>query len=99
MLEVETEPSAIHKRPFLLPSPASTTASGSKAEVTGSASSPCSSANFPRYPVSLRLHPSFIHIDPVSGCGTFLVRFLVQRPNTVGSRPVSLFYKRKHEET
>jgi hypothetical protein len=87
-------PSPIHKRPFLWPSPASTATSGSKSEVRGSASSPCTSLNFCTNLVLRNSDPLFTHIDPVVGWGFFLVCIVSQNSNTLGSTPVFLAYKR-----
>jgi hypothetical protein len=45
MVAVSMEPSPIHKRPFLLPCPASTATSGTNGATRGSTSGSCTSAN------------------------------------------------------
>jgi hypothetical protein len=94
------QPSPIHKRPFLLPCPASTATSGSKGTLRGSTSVPCTSPNFLQYSVYRSSDPSLTHIDPLrSGSGSSRVRVLFQTVKKLGSTFVSLLCKRKHEDT
>lgn len=90
-VRASTEPSPIHKRPFALPCPASTTASTSSGQVRGSASSPWRSLNFAVYPVLRSSAPLLIHMDPVSGSGSSLVRIFAQTAKGEGSTPVFNF--------